>query len=249
MRWTSLALGAALLAGCSQNKHESVWIITASPADDPITLTVVTHNFTDASVPDTFDPADWVVTDETLTSDAIFTAQFVELDGDETHGALLIIGASVYPGVEGEDGGWSFTWADFDNSEDNESHTSGYSFGTRSDGTVTTTITWLEDEKTKIASGTVSQSSDNTTIWTETDNFDPVATGIYPQIPAGSYLVDDLGYPVQNAPAADDCTTDPCTLQVSDTMSIDFAFTAVQTEYGDEDVFDAVDDAGQSYGI
>jgi len=244
---TTWALVAALLTGCSQNNKEQVWFITAEASDDPVVDVLVTHNFTSGVMMDGFD-TDWVVTDEVSTSDSLFVAQFVELDGDEEFGALLIIDGVAYPGVEDDDGGWEFTWEAFDNSQDNEVHDAGYFFNTLFDGSSETTISWSVDKKTKIASGSIEMSSNETTIWTESDNFDQAIVGIYPQIPIFNYLIDEYGYPIENAPGADDCTTDPCTLQSVETLSLEFDFTAVQTDYADEDVFNAVDDAGQPYG-
>jgi hypothetical protein len=244
----TLILCAALVAGCADNPREQVWFITAQPASAPDLNTGVTHNFINASEPDVLDSADWIVTEDVETSDSIFTAQFVELDGDETYGALLIVDGAVFPGIEDDDGGWTFSWEAFDNTENNEAHEAGYTFSTRFDGTASTTITWSVDKKSKIASGSIEFASEDTTIWTESDVFDTVLIGVYPQIPVWNYLVDPMGYPVQNAPGASDCATNPCLLQVSVTMSQSMTFTAVQTEYSDEDVYDAVDDAGQPFG-
>ncbi len=244
----AMIMGAALMFGCKDNGKEQLWFFTASPASEPVANLSVSHNFTDGSVPDDFDSADWIIADDQLTSDAMFTGQLVEIEGDEAHGALLIIGGEVFPGVEDAEGGWIFSWEGFDNNQSVESHESGYSFTTRFDGTVSTTITWSIDKKTKIASGEIVTSSDDTTAWTESDMFDAAVVGIYPQIPSWAYLIDDMGYPIENAPGVSNCSTEPCSLELISTSAQNMTFTAVQTDYSDEDVYGSVQDAGQPFG-
>ena len=240
-----VAICGALVGCANNNPKEQVWFVTIQAPTEPIeVLQQVTHNFADGRVPDVLDATEWDVTDGYVTSDAIVTVQIVELDGDENHDGLLIMEGLVYPGVEGDDGTWTFTWENFDNIETRQDHESGYLFETIFQGSGSTTFTWSVDKKTNVASGTI----DAGFIWKESDTFDVSEVGLYPQIPSWNYLIDDAGYPVQNAPSASDCTSAPCTVQYSESQILALTFTAVETEYRDEDVFGAVDDAGQPYG-
>jgi len=250
MKRLSLLLASMVWVGCANNNpKEQVWIVTATaPTDAPVLIEEVTHNFADGRLPDAIDTSEWTVTEQTLTSDGIFTVQIVEIDGDEEHGAVMIVDDLVYPGIESDDGSWTFSWDNFDNITERQVHESGYLFEFVSQGTIATSITWSVDKKTKVASGSISTSIDNALTWNESDLFDIAEVGIYPQIPAWSFLVDTAGYPIQNGPASNECTADPCTIRYSATQTVALSFTAVETEYSDEDVFGAVDDAGQEFG-
>jgi hypothetical protein len=244
---------AMALAGCADNPREQVWVVTfEAPQGEPDLIQQVTHNFTSGSLPDGTADADWVISDTSVTSGSIVTAQFVELDGDEGHDGFLVLADRVYLGVENEDGSWTFGWDNFENTVSTETHESGYQFESAVQGTFTTQITWSVDKKTRVASGTVSSSVDSSLTWSESDVFDLIDydtyTYSYGNIPAWMYLVDADGIPIFNGGAESDCTADPCTLTYSESQTQDIGFTAVQTDYVDEDVYGALDDAGQPFG-
>jgi hypothetical protein len=251
-RFGFLAL-ALVASACADNPKEQLWILTlATPEAQPELTQEVTHNFTSGTLPDGTVDLDWVVTDTLVTSGSIVTAQFVELEGDDGHDGFLVLAERVYLGVENDDGSWTFGWDNFDNVVSTETHESGYQFESAVQGTSSTQITWSVDKKTRVASGTVSSSVDSSLTWSESDVFDLIDydtyTYSYGNIPAWMYLVDADGISIFNGGAESDCTADPCTLTYSESQAQDIGFTAVQTDYVDEDVYGALDDAGQPFG-
>ena len=96
-----------------------------------------------------------------------------------------------------------------------------------------------------MASGTISNEGTSSTRYNESDTWDANTVGRFSSdIPASSYLEYPGGTTsVNNDYTLTDCAANPCFLEIVNNSSTQSTFTAEITKYGDESVFNAVEDA------
>lgn len=232
------SLGA--LTGCVQ--VDGIWYFVFDIEPLAECTETATENYINGDVPDPGDPPDspWTYTDTQDSSPSSGFGQIVYLE-DGT--AVLVLDQQTYPGVKLA-GDWVFSWEEFDETTASEAHEEGYSYTGDERSSATTTMTMSIAGNS--ASGPLLWQSAQERSWTETDQWDPALVDLFDsQIPADMYLVDVNGGFVDNRPADVDCSGPTCELAVSSTCSTSGTFTATETRYADEDVFDAVDSAGQ----
>lgn len=228
------------LSGCVQ--VDGIWYFVFDVDALSECTSTTTHNYADAEVPAPADPPDspWTMTDTYDSSPSSSFGQIVYLDDGS---AILVIDQLTYPGVETA-GTWVFSWEDYSETTSSETHEDGYSYTNdeRDSSSTTMTMTIVGGS----ASGPVVWRSTDERTWSETDQWDPAEVNLFDtQIPAGNYLDDPNGGSVTNLPDEADCSGSQCELQVTSTCSSDGTFTATETQYATQDVFDAVDTAGQ----
>jgi len=247
MTLTRSLLAAALvlcslggLSGCVQ--VDGIWYFVFDIEPLAECSESVTHNYIDAEVPGV-DPVDspWTMTDSQDSSPSAAFGQIVNLEGGR---AVLIIDQQTYPG-DRVGGDWVFSWEEFDEVDSSETHESGYTYTGSTSSSSTTTMTM--SIKGSEATGPISYGSEQAQSWTETDQWEAPEVGLFDsQIPAGNHLEDPTGGFVDNRYDVVDCSGQDCELAVITTCATSGTFTATETKYSDEDVFDAVDSAGQS---
>jgi hypothetical protein len=227
------------LSGCVQ--VDGIWYFVFDIEPLAECSESVAHNYIDAAVPGV-DPVDspWTFTESHDSSPSSGFGQIVNLE-DGT--AVLILDQQTYPG-ERISGDWVFSWQEFDEVASSETHESGYTYTGDESSSATTTITMSMSGSS--ATGPIGWSSAQEQNWLETDQWDAAEVGLFDtQIPASNYLEDPNGGLVSNAYDVVDCSGPNCELSVNTTCTTSGSFTATETKYADEDVFDAVDSAGQ----
>ncbi len=230
------------LAACNPaGGFTGLWIVNQSDAvvtDD----TTGSENFVEGMFPvsTTTGVTDWIIQDDRTTNDDLFA---VYLTGGPGKEAFMFVGADVVPGIK-EGSTWLFSWSNFDNRDIRYTHPAGYTY-TEKGETSTDTIIRIDFNGDR-ATGTLSGVSTNDTTWTETDLWDTFATTQgSSQMPVNSYLevdpaaVGGTGGPPRNRPTDADCLSEPCTLTVSASTTVDYVITARMTSEDDPEAFSA----------
>lgn len=243
----SLVLLPLLLLGCpAAVEVDGVWYFVWE-APEPTTCTETTdENYVDGDLPapDDVEPDPWTFTDDDAASSGSFFGQIVQtLDGE----ALLIVSDVVLEGT-GDALNWTFTWDSYEQDGETQVHEAGYRYSELTEDSISTTVTMTIDGAQ--ATGSTETTQEHVDSWNETDEWDADAVGVaFSQIPSGNFLFDTDGLPVENVPPTVDCQGVNCTLAFTTTCRSSAPFTAVKTAYEDEDAFDAVEDAGQPFGL
>ena len=152
---SALALGAivALTTGCGPAK-DRVWLFTFGTTEVLENDATCDENFTAAACPTPEDPqpSDWTQTRERERSDGAFFGEILDLPSGEM---ALVLGDDVLIGSK-DSGRWTFTWTGEEHSIDQDSHTTGYVYG--SDTTIKTTTAVSLDFSGDTATGTLTDS-------------------------------------------------------------------------------------------
>lgn len=242
-----LILLPLLLLGCpAVTDVDGIWYFVWEAPDLPTCTDSVDENYVDGALPAPDDlPEDpWTFTDDGDISSGSFFGQIVKLDSGVP---LLIVGDAVLEG-SGDGVEWTFNWEGFEQDGETQAHESGYRYSELEFESNVTTLTMSISGSE--ATGVMDDDARFEQSWTESDEWDPVDVGIaYSQIPSGNWLVDPDGLPVENVAPSVDCQGVNCQLAFTTTCTSDAPFTATKTTYADEDVFDAVEDAGQPFGL
>jgi hypothetical protein len=237
-----------LASGCIVASPSGIWMIQYTPeeAEEDPCSTGGTENFELASFPPGSTGAtdsDWVYTESHTSSDVLY---FVQIETTLSGEAVLLNGVSAYPGVR-EGKAWTFSWESAESLAESAEHTDGYSYDVSSSTSSATTITF--EPAGDVAVGTQDGSAADSSSYTETDEWDVDDNNVYSgQIPASAFLEwdeNDPGVPT-NEPDVDDCNTDACQLTLTTTCEVSLGFTAVRTDYSDEDAYQYLMAAGQN---
>jgi hypothetical protein len=162
-----------LLLGCATTPW-GTWAFTVAitePVGDECTTTL-THNLTGAHEPAVAAPADpsWSQSSSEEVSPSLFFGR-VEESGQ---GAILIVGASAYPGVHNDDGSWTFSWTASDAGTEENVHATGYDYvhHYEQDSAVRLRGTFNTDTFT----GTYTTETSDTQKWDESDTWSAEAS-------------------------------------------------------------------------
>lgn len=243
-----LALGAALAVaigtGCAG--IEGIWLAEFAPLSEVDCQTTLTHNFNGVQ-----DPDPGTVTNEwtfSVESESSGSLAFLQIVGD-AEGAALVLGDSIWPGVEVDKDKWKFEWTSFQSETSVSQHESGYTYTQAADSESKTTLDITFDGD--LFTGTLKSNSTDTATWTETDLWDSEEVGTTNgDIPAGGYLevydadLDDVR-PARNLSEDSDCSASDCELEIVTTCSSTGPVDGQFTDYAAEDAFGAVENATQ----
>lgn len=240
-----------VLPGCG-GPIDGTWMFTRSitVATGEECTSGITHDFVGAYEPATIENDDaWTENDTAEVSSEVFFGR-VDQDGDT---AVLIVGASAYPGAKQDDGGWGFTWDHTASGRDNDTHESGYNYVYTYDTTTTTRVTGTFSGGS--FNGAWEESSQAVLSWTESDSWsDEVAAtiGTTGRVPASTYLLklDTTGAEVAatNDYQATDCDVTGCLLTVTTACAYTYDLSGQRTGFTPDDAR-WVEDAGQTSGI
>ena len=244
---SALVLLPLLLLGCpAAVEADGIWYFVWEAPEPPICTESVDENYLDGAIPPPEDLPEnpWTFTDDGAVSSGSFFGQIVTLEGGTP---LLIIDDSVLEGA-GDALEWTFSWDAFEQDGETQAHDAGYRYSELTYDSASTVITMTISGAA--ATGTMTNSEVFEESWTETDEWDAAEVGVaYSKIPSGTWLFDGDGLPVENVPPSVDCQGVNCQLAFTTDCRSAAPFTATQTTYTDEDVFDAVEDAGQPFGL
>lgn len=239
-----------VVAGCGN--VDGTWMFTraVTVATGDECTSGVTHDFVGAyQPPDATDDSSWSGTDTAEVSSDVF---FGRIDR-EGRSAVLIVGASAYPGVKQSDGSWVFSWSHTMTGQESDEHATGYKYSYAYETTNTTRVsgTFTGDTFT----GTWEDASESSQSWTESDTWsdEVVATiGTAGRVPASSYLLklDSEGNEVaaSNDYVAADCDVSGCLLTVTEACGYAYDMTGTNTGFSEADA-PWTSDAGQGAGL
>lgn len=246
MRASFALLPALLLApGCIfGNSPADIWLVRYLFQDAeeaaPDCEYNYTENYIDGRWPEgTIDDPDseWTYTYEYESNDIL---GFVQIETTRKKQAVLVAGGTVYPGSwDGESKEWVFEWTNESNSSETQEHEDGYFFTENTSSASTTTIRFNFDNR-NFATGKSTSRSEDTYGWTEADEWDEEATGLYyGQSPSSYYLehTQDEFEEVYNLADDNDCDEDFCALGYSVTCTSKGNFEATRTDYDEEAAF------------
>lgn len=168
-------------------------------------------------------PSDWTTTDETTSSPTLSIIEIVKVEGGNL---LLVTGGEIFPGTK--DGGvYTFTWESFEDTDETDTHVSGYHVGRLEHDAVVTTLHF--DPK----DGTGDIAFQQINEWTifETDQWDYNEIGSSDIYEVQYYLeMSDGGY-VQNDADTTDCSAADCRLTVVTSASFSGTFTSQEVAH------------------
>jgi hypothetical protein len=233
------------LTGClrTSGSWEGIWFIEV-PVEDTIECeTDIDENFTDAQVPELDDPvvSEWTYTDDFKGSNGGFFMQVLFQDGV----AIGVIDGNVYVGREVSAKTLTLSWESSEDSESWEEHEAGYAYGEIVSGKVTETISLSKSDK-NVYTGTYDITSDNSTQYVESDEWDRADVGFQDgDIPA--FLLEGDGN--TNGWDADECAGGDCEITVSSTCSGTQDLTATYVGSNDDGMYEGIQDAGRDPGL
>lgn len=240
----SISLAFVLLSGCAPT--DQIWLFQVPWLNEPDCQQEISHNFVDAYIPET-PPGDWLETDESDQSDALYFAQFVP---EGTDSAVLVIANEVWPGTSTGDGEWEFTWTGVEDTRSSREHDAGYRFTEQAYSETRETITMAIDQDTASGEWAVVTTTDFT--WTESDEWDAEVGLPVGDIPSATYLAYDLdeaeGLPRTNMSDEIECGATTCQLRVVDTCSGSRDYEAILTGYSEEEAYDQLEATTQPHG-
>ena len=180
------------LIACAGSKDiDGIWAILIPGAVEADCSESISHNFTDAFVPDDDEDSDqpFVSEQETESSEAM---QLIQITRHSKREATLIKGTRAYPGSLGDNGAWKFEWGGNDITTTTQTHQDGYDYTADEDVTTTTTIRLTKNKET--VGGTWTGVTHTIAGYTETDAWSSEITevGDRGQIPSALYLITDV---------------------------------------------------------
>jgi hypothetical protein len=242
----SRVLPLVLLAtGCAQGPS-GIWLLEVPWQDGSACDDAITENFLEAYVPgeSTGAPSEWTFGDDYKGADSISFVQ-IETYGDGS--AVLVVGATPYPGVqEGDD--WVFSFQSAVSDAEWADHESGYGWKVTSNQSSDTTFTFtMGDGDT--AAVEVEGESTAVTLWQESDEWSVDDVGVGSHFSFDDYLVyDDPDFgaePQDNDYDVDDCEGGVCELRFSTTCASSGEYTATRTDYDNSDYYDYLNGVAQ----
>ena len=239
-----------LLTACAGSKDvDGIWAMVIPAAVEADCSESISHNFTDAYVPDEDDDEDLPFTTET-ESESSEALQLVQIIRHSKKEATLVRGTRAYPGTI-TDGKWTFEWEGNAIDTVTQTHQDGYDFASDEDVTTTTTVTLLKDGD--VISGTWTGVVHTVGGYTETDAWSSEITeiGDRGQLPSADYLVTDVTgteRPAENERDFAECSGSECELDLDITCTSERSYTGWRTGYEDEDAYGHLGAAGQPAG-
>ncbi len=241
-----------LLIGCATTPW-GTWAFTlaVTPATGEECTTEVSHNLTGAHTPVVATTTDesWSQTSSTSTSPTLFFGR-VEESGQ---GAMLIVGASAYPGSHADDGTWTFAWTGSEDGDDESVHATGYDYLHHWENADTRRVKGTFNTDT--FTGTYSDESTAREKWDESDTWSEEAAayvGEHGEAPVGTYLVltdgSGVDYAASNSRDIYDCDSASCALTVESNCGYSYDITGQLTDFAGEDA-QWTEDAGQPAGL
>lgn len=245
-----------LLSACATSPS-GVWMfrLAVEPVPDDACAVSVSHNLEDAETPDEDeDESDWEEEAEATFSEQVFFG-LIEDSGD---GAVLVLGDLAWPGT-GEKGSWTFSWTTESWDQTRTTHASGYQFEHSQDQTVITELVGTFDGDAM--TGEWHEQTELYDSWLESDLWSEEAAevvGENGEMPVGTYLETEEWVETKkggkekvvaasNTREGEECSSESCTLSVSDACSWQFQLTGERTGLDAAD-FDSVSGAGQASG-
>ncbi len=237
------ALALAALSGCSQYENQGIFYFTLPVMTNAECSINYNENIVDSDPPVGAEPTtDWVFDSEVTLSPS---ANFMQVFADRTGAAIVQIGNETYVGTEDKDVitvSWTGT------TDDHETMTNSgadYSYTHDIVSTSLTTITLTRNKETKGFDGNWSSKTDRAESSVESDRWDVDEVGNSGQI--NNAIFSDLEGTGSNGAEQDDCESDPCRVEVTESCSGSVGFTAQETNLSD-DAFEGVKSAGQPAG-
>lgn len=215
-----------LLVAC--NGYQGQFLLTVPTMTTTATTEEVTEeNFVGAQPiqddPTDPTPTEWTSTDETTYSPTLYVVEITNVEGGD---ALLVMGNTVFPGTV--DGGvYTFTWTNFEESNETNTHTSGYHVGRVESDSVTNTIHFDPHERT----GDLTFEQSNELSLFESDEFDYASIGASDLYEVRYYLETTDGGYVSNDSDTVECSDADCKLTIVSTVSSTGAFTAQEVAH------------------
>jgi hypothetical protein len=245
----TITLASLLLGGCAEMSGLWLFEFATPTADNEECTETVDHNFSGATVKSDDGTGAHTITRTNEYSSSLAFVRFQD-NGDGT--GTLVVGNAVYPGVENENGSWSFEWMGYEYSSETEAFEEDYLFQQDVDSELTETFVVTFEGAT--ASATITEHALDDRAYTETDQWSKMVmktVGDMGRIPAGTYLeVDDKGRMVNASNEWDisDCSDADCSLTISSDCTGSWTATGTLTTFGTEE-YDAVQNAGQQPGV
>jgi len=242
----AVSLGAFTTTGCAHG--DGIWMVYVEVLlDDPCQDEQISHNFTDAYIPQDTGGSDWTETEEGTISDQMFFAQLIETDATT---GVLVLDDLAYPGTRDKDT-WTFSWEGNEDTEHTASYLSQYSYGEIVNQTTNTTFVLTMDGDA--GSGTIDVNTNTTRTWQESDSWGEDVGMFMGQIPAANFLVvydEDMQaeMPASNSSTDSDCNSGTCEITTSLQCTTSRVFTATLTGYGGDYDYEGLEDAGQHGG-
>lgn len=239
------------LIACSGSKDiDGIWAMVLPTVPEADCSESVSHNYTDAYVPDEDDDTDLPFVSE-ADSEESEALQLVQITRHTKKEATLVRGTRAYPGTLGEGGKWTFEWVGNEITSTTQTHQDGYDFASDEDVTTTTTITLTKDKESVV--GTWTATTDTVAGYTESDAWSSEITevGERGQIPSALYLETDVtgtARPAENERDFAECSGDDCELDLVISCSTEREYSGWRTGYEDEDAYAHLGAAGQPSG-
>ncbi|HJN73949.1 MAG TPA: hypothetical protein QGF58_08465 [Myxococcota bacterium] len=239
------------LIACAGSKDiDGIWAILIPGAVEADCSESISHNFTDAFVPDDDEDSDqpFVSEQETESSEAM---QLIQITRHSKREATLIKGTRAYPGSLGDNGAWKFEWGGNDITTTTQTHQDGYDYTADEDVTTTTTIRLTKNKET--VGGTWTGVTHTIAGYTETDAWSSEITevGDRGQIPSALYLITDVTgaeRPAENERDFAECSGSDCELDLDITCTSEREYSGWRTGYDDEDAYGHLGAVGQPAG-
>lgn len=243
MRTFPLLALSLLATGCSMGGPSGIWMIQYTPVvtDEDPCETTGTENFSNVDFPEdiTTEKGDWT---ETVTREVSDMLLFVQIETTASGEAVLLLGNAAYPGTN--DGGtWTFKWDAATANSDVLEHVDGYQYTEASESTDSTVFTI--EPKGDTATGLIKSNSDQTQSWSESDEWDADATGVSDGSIPADMLENSEGQPGRNTSDRAECDAPNCQIAMATTCQASQDFSAIKTDYDDEDAYDYLMSSGQ----
>ena len=236
--------GAAAAAG-DDDPLQGIWLLQVPWADpaDAACSEGLDHNF-----PGAYRPGDgpWSETDTADRSDALYFVQIERMGDDE---AVMLLGRDILLGTAG-DQGWTFSWAESDDTLHIEEHEDGYAY--REERMSLSTVTLDLGFSGATASGTWSGTTDIERVWEESDEWIATVGRELGEIPVADYLVYDdggaEGIPESNLRTEADCEGARCSLGWVQSCDGSSTVSLRRTTHEDEGIYDLLEEVVQPFG-
>ena len=240
MNVRSFALFALAMGAC-RKAPDDVWLLTFGDATVAENARTCSETITLATCPVASGvPDPWTTTVTRERSDSAAFGQI--LDGPRGE-KVLVLEDRVLVGFR-EKGEWRFSWDNVENTEEVESHTSGYRYTSRRERTVSTFITL--DLSRNTGTGTRELFENVLERDEESDTWDRAATGFsFGRLSSRSPV--NLEGDTDNAFDDQNCEGAKCVISLETTRRIRAAMTARRVPM-DPDGFEGVTSAGRAAG-
>jgi hypothetical protein len=209
--------------------------------DEVECVSEIIENFEDAEPMDVADlPDDWTLIDEHIASPAAF---FVQVELSDANNGVLIYGDDVFLGTKDGDS-WLFSWESYRDGLSSETHRDGYFYSEEGLNSMVESFSLVRDGKN--VSGSYSITTRAEVEYTETDEWDTIATGIGgAQMPSYDYLE---GNGAVNSSSATDCTDAECVIELNAECVTSAQFVGMWVGFSADSYYLGLSDVDQEAG-